>query len=161
LIDKLDFLVRFWELKARNASLGEPLGPNEQLELLSLMQLVTGDLDVPAAGPVERPKSALPAQMIGDGTILGVEVRTISAAALVISCAGAVPVGSHVIVRTADAITGVEYALPCSVLWVYKGAPTILALTVDGIPTRAVFADVPVPRMAMPLALGRHARMRA
>jgi hypothetical protein len=66
-----------------------------------------------------------------------------------------------VIVRTADAITGVEYALPCSVLWVYKGAPTILALTVDGIPTRAVFADVPVPRMAMPLALGRHARMRA
>jgi hypothetical protein len=161
LIDKLDFLVRFWELKARNVSLGQPLGPNEQVELLSLMQLVTGDLDVPAAGPVERPKSALPAQMIGDGTILGVEVRTISAAALVISCAGAVPVGSHVIVRTADAITGVEYALPCSVLWVYKGAPTILALTVDGVPTRAVFADVPVPRMAMPLALGRHARMRA
>ncbi len=161
MIDKLDFLVRFWELKARNVSLGQPLGPNEQVELLSLMQLVTGDLDVPAAGPVERPKSALPAQMIGDGTILGVEVRTISAAALVISCAGAVPVGSHVIVRTADAITGVEYALPCSVLWVYKGAPTILALTVDGVPTRAVFADVPVPRMAMPLALGRHARMRA
>ena len=27
MIDKLDFLVRFWELKARNASLGEPLGP--------------------------------------------------------------------------------------------------------------------------------------
>ena len=161
MIDKLDFLVRFWELKARNASLGEPLGPKEQIELLSLMQLVTGDLDVPAAGPVDRPKGALPAQMIGDGTILSVEVRSISAAALVMSCAGAVPVGSQVIVRTTDAVSGVEYALPCSVLWVYKGAPTIVALAVDGIPTRAVFAEVPVPRMAMPLALGRHARLRA
>src|SRR5688500_10659642 len=43
LLDKLDFLVRFWELKARNGSLGAPLAPNEQIELLSLMQLVTGD----------------------------------------------------------------------------------------------------------------------
>lgn len=161
MIDKLDFLVRFWELKARNASLGEPLGPREQIELLSLMQLVTGDLDVPAAGPVDRPKSALPAQMIGDGTILGVEVRSVSAAAVVVSCASQVPVGSHVILRAADAISGVEYALPCTVLWVYKGAPTIVALHVDGIPTRAVFVEVPVPRMAMPLALGKHARLRA
>ena len=61
MIDKLDFLVRFWELKARNASLGEPLGPREQIELLSLMQLVTGDVEVPPAGPVDRPKSAVPA----------------------------------------------------------------------------------------------------
>jgi hypothetical protein len=161
LIDKLDFLVRFWELKARNASLGEPLGPNEQIELLSLMQLVTGDLDVPSAGPIERPKGALPAQMIGDGTILAVEVRSISAAAVVVSCASVVPAGTHIILRTADAISGVEYALPCTVLWVYKGAPTIVALHVDGIPTRAVFASVPVPSMAMPLALGKHARLRA
>lgn len=161
MIDKLDFLVRFWELKARNASLGEPLGPSEQIELLSLMQLVTGDLEVPAVGPVERPKSAVPAQMIGDGTILAVEMRSVSAAAVVVSCAGTMPAGSHVIVRAADAISGVEYALPCSVLWVYRGAPTIMALGVDGIPTRAVFAEAPTPRMAMPLALGRHARLRA
>src|SRR6188474_2007856 len=87
LIDKLDFLVRFWELKARNASLGEPLGPSEQIELLSLMQLVTDDLDAPAAGPVERPRGALPAQMIGDGTILPVEVRNITASAVIVSCA--------------------------------------------------------------------------
>jgi hypothetical protein len=42
---------------------------------------------------------------------------------------------------------------------VYPGAPTILALTVDGIPTRSVFAGVPEPRLSMPLALGKHARM--
>ena len=159
MIEKLDFLVRFWELKARNASLGEPLASREQIELLSLMQLVTGDLEVPAIGNYERPKNALPAQMIGDGTILPVEIRNVSAAALLVSCAGQVPAGAQVILRAADAITGVEYVLPCNVLWVYKGAPTILALSVDGIPTRSVFAGVPEPRMSMPLALGKHARL--
>lgn len=159
MIDKLDFLVRFWELKARNASLGEPLAPREQLELLSLMQLVTGDLEIPPAGPVERPKSALPAQMIGDGAILQVEIRSVSAAALVVSSASTVPSGSRVILRAADAISGVEYALPCSVAWVYDASPTILALGVDGIPTRSVFAGVPEPRLSMPLSLGKHARL--
>jgi hypothetical protein len=162
LIDKLDFLVRFWELKARNASLGEPLAPREQIELLSLMQLVTGDLDVPQIGPIDRPKGALPAQLIGDGTILSVEIRAVTAAAVVVSCASHVAVGSQVILRAADAISGVEYALPCKVLWVYKASPTILALSVDGIPTRMVFADVPQPRMSTPLgAMGKPARLRA
>jgi hypothetical protein len=159
LIDKLDFLVRFWELKARNASLGEPLSAREQIELLSLMQLVTFDLDVPQVGPCERPKSALPAQMIGDGTILSVEIRSVTAGAMIVSCASTVPAGAQVILRAADAITGIEYALPCNVLWVYRGAPTIVALAVDGIPTRKVFAGVPEPRLAMPLALGKHARL--
>jgi hypothetical protein len=158
LIDKLDFLVRFWELKARNASLGEPLRGDEQIELLSLMQLVTGDLDVPAVGPYERPKNALPAQMIGDGTILTVEIRGVAAGAVIVSCASTVPAGAQVILRAADAITGVEYALPCNVLWVYRGAPTIVALGVDGIPTRSVFVGIPEPRLTMPLALGKHVR---
>ena len=159
MIDKLDFLVRFWELKARNASLGQPLTANEQIELLSLMQLVTGDLDIPTIGPCERPRTALPAQMIGDGTILPVEIRSVAAGAVIISCASVVPAGSHVILRAADAVTGVEYALPCHVLWVYRGAPTIIALSVDGIPTRKVFVGLPEPRLAMPLALGKHARL--
>lgn len=158
LIDKLDFLVRFWELKARNASLGEPLVAKEQIELLSLMQLVTSDLDVPAKGMYERPRHALPAQMIGDGTILPVEVRSVAAGAVIVSCASTVPAGAQVILRAADAITGVEYVLPCKVLWVYRGAPTIVALSVDGIPTRTVFVGVP-ERISMPLALGKHARL--
>src|SRR5262245_51242061 len=159
LIDKLDFLVRFWELKARNASLGEPLAAREQIELLSLMQLVTGDLEVPAAGMYERPRHALPAQMIGDGTILPVEIRSVAAGAVIVSCAGAVPAGAQVILRAADAVTGVEYVLPCKVHWVYRGAPTIVALGVDGIPTRSVFVGVAEPKLAMPLALGKHARL--
>ena len=159
MIEKLDFLVRFWELKARNASLGEPLAGREQIELLSLMQLVTGDLDAPSVGPVERPRGALPAQMIGDGTILPVEIRNVTAAAVIVSCASTIPAFAPVILRAADAITGVEYALPCKVLWVYRAAPTIVALVVDGIPTRAVFAGIPEPRMSMPLALGKHERL--
>jgi hypothetical protein len=159
LIDKLDFLVRFWELKARNCSLGEPLTGREQIELLSLMQLVTSDLDVPAPGPCERRRNALPAQMIGDGTILPVEIRSVTAGAVIVSCAGAVPTGAQMILRATDAISGVEYVLPCTVLWVYRGAPMILALGVDGIPTRRVFAGIPEPRLSMPLALGKHARI--
>ncbi len=159
MIDKLDFLVRFWELKARNASLGEPLAAREQIELLSLMQLVTGDLDVPAAGMYERPRHALPAQMIGDGTILPIEIRNVAAGAVIVSSTGIVPAGAQVILRAADAVTGVEYVLPCKVHWVYRGAPTILALGVDGIPTRTVFVGVAEPKLAPPLALGKHARL--
>lgn len=159
MIDKLDFLVRFWELKARNGSLGEPLAGQEQIELLSLMQLVTADLDVPAIGPIERPKHALPAQMIGDGTILSVEIRSVAAGAVIVGSASIVPVGAQVILRAADAITGVEYAFPCNVLWVYRGTPAIVALSVDGIPTRRVFAGLPEPRLTMPLPIGKHARL--
>ena len=159
MIEKLDFLVRFWELTARNASLGEPLSAREKMELLALMQLVTGDIDVPDPGPVDRPKSAVPGQVIGEGTILSVEIRSVGAAALVVSCASPLPKGAQVILRTADAISGVEYALPCRVLWVHKGAPAILALEVDGIPTRRVFVEVPEPAFSMPLALGKHARL--
>jgi hypothetical protein len=159
LIDTLDFLVRFWELKARNASLGEPLVAREQIELLSLMQLVTNELEIPAAGMYERPRHALPAQMIGDGTILPVEIRSVAAGAVIVSCAGVVPADAQVIVRAADAVTGVEYVLPCKVHWVYRGAPTIVAVGVDGIPTRNVFVGVAEPKLSMPLALGKHARL--
>lgn len=159
MIDKLDFLMRFWELNARNSSLGTPLSTGEQIELLSLMQLVTSELDVPAPGPCERRRNALPAQMIGDGTILTVEVRSVSAGSVIVSCASSVPAGAQVILRATDAITGVEYVLPCNVLWVHRAAPMILALRVDGIPTRRVFAGVPEPRLSMPLALGKHVRL--
>ena len=163
MIEKLDFLVRFWELTARNASLGEPLSSREQMELLSLMQLVTGDLEVPEPGPVDRPKSPIPAQVIGEGTMFPVEIRTVGAAALVVSCASALPNGAQVILRAADAISGVEYAMPCKVLWVHRGSPAILALAVDGIPTRRVFVEVPEPRLSMPLSLSlgprKHARL--
>jgi hypothetical protein len=158
-IDKLGFLVRFWELKARHATLGEPLSTREQLELLSLMQLVTGDFRMPEPGTCARPANALPAQLIGEGTILPVEVRYVCAAALLVASSKSMTPAERVIVRTADAVSGIEYALPCSVAWVYDASPCVMALVVDGIPVRAEFAAMPEPRTASVLSMGRQVRL--
>ncbi len=159
MIDKLGFLSRFWELKARHATLGEPLAPAEQVELLSLMQLVTSDFRMPEPTAYARPNDALPAQLIGEGTILPVEVRHVSAAAIVVASVKPVTLGERVIIRTTDAITGVEYALPCHVAWVYDASPCMMALVVDGIPTRAEFSQLPEPRNAQVLQIGRQVRL--
>ena len=138
---KLDFLVRFWELSARHASEGQPLAQDEQRELLSLLQLVTPDLKIPAPGAAPRDASSFPAQMIGEGIAQTIALRNVTAAALVATSAITVPHGVQVILRATDAVAGVEYALPCKVLWVYPGAPNTIALMVDGVPSRTRFVD--------------------
>jgi hypothetical protein len=158
-IDKLGFLVRFWELRARHATLGEPLSPAEQLELLSLMQLVTSDFKMPEPGACARPANALPAQLIGEGTIQPVEVRHVCAAALLVASVKTVTLGERMIVRTADAVSGVEYVLPCTVAWVYEGSPCIMAVVVDGIPTRSELTSLPEPRVAQSFPIGRQSRL--
>ena len=158
-VDKIGFLVRFWELKARHATLGQPLSPRERLELLSLMQLITPDFKLPEPGTCARPADALPAQLIGEGTILPVEVRHVCAAALLIASARPMTPAERAIVRTADPISGVEYALPCTIAWVYDASPCIMALIVDGIPTRTEFAAMPEPRVASVLPMGRRVRL--
>ena len=67
--------------------------------------------------------------------------------------------GERVIVRMADAISGVEYALPCSIAWVHDASPCIMALVVDGIPTRSEFALMPEPRVAGVLSMGPQVRL--
>jgi hypothetical protein len=158
-IDKLGFLVRFWELKARHATLGQPLSSSEQIELLSLMQLVTSEFRMPEPGACVRPANALPAQLIGEGTIQAVEVRHVSAAALLVASAKSVSLGERMIVRAADAVSGVEYVLPCSVAWAHEGTPCTLALVVDGIPTRSDLTSLPEPRVAQGFAIGRQSRL--
>ncbi len=162
MIDKLGFLVRFWELKARHATLGEPLSASEQVELLSLMQLVTGDFKMPPPGTCARPANPLPAQLIGEGTILSVEVRYVCAAALLVASVKPMTLGERVIIRTADAVSGVEYALPCSLAWVHDASPCIMALVVDGIPVRSDFLVLPGPAITRDLRvlpIGRQARL--
>ena len=158
-IDKLGFLARFWELKARHATLGQPLSSNEQLELLSLMQLVTSDFHMPEPGTCARPANALPAQLIGEGTILPVEVRHVCAAAMLVASARSMTPGERVIIRTADAVSGVEYAFPCNVAWVYDASPCIMALVVDGVPIRSEMTGLSGPRVANVFPLGRQARL--
>lgn len=148
-IEKIDFLVRFWELKARSDRMGNPLAPVEQLELLSLMQLVNVDRRVQSAGPVTREPGSIPAQVIGDGSIQPIEIRNVSAAAILVASASAFDAGAQVIVRIADAVSGVEFALPCEVTWAYQGAPCTMALAVDGIPTRTDFVATAATSLRM------------
>lgn len=160
-IEKLDFLVRFWELKARHATLGEPLAAREQVELLSLMQLVQGEFAVPPAGPIRAARGALPAQLIGDGGMRRVEIRGLSAGALILASGTPIATGGQVILRAADAVTGVEYALPCKVLWVHPGStkePCTIAVVVDGIPTRSLFVT-PDAQMGGQLSIGQGERL--
>jgi hypothetical protein len=158
-IEKLGFLVRFWELKARHATLGEPLTASEQLELLSLMQLVTGDCRVPDPGPAPRTRSSLPAQLIGEGRIMAVEVRSVTAAAVIVASVRDMAAGERVILRAADAVSGVEYSIPCTVMWVYEGGPTTMALVVDGLPARNDFSSGSDAQARSTLAMGRQQRL--
>jgi hypothetical protein len=158
-IDKVGFLVRFWELKARHATLGHPLSSPEQVELLSLMQLVTGDFRVPEPGPCARPADAFPAQLIGEGILLSVEVRHVCAGALLVASVKPMSLGERALVRTSDAITGVEYTLPCNVAWVHHGNPCIMGLCVDGVPTCGELETLPGPRPVHLFSMGRQARL--
>lgn len=153
--DKIGFLVRFWELRSRYSA--GVLAAKEKLELLSLMQLVSGDLRLPKPGPFPRMRGAIPGQLIGAGTIATVDVRLVSASGLVVATSRSFTPKEQVVVRLADGITGVEYALPCSVLWVYDASPALLALSIDGIPSRTILCGNETIRS--PLALGRHERM--
>lgn len=159
MIDKLDFLVRFWELSARHATLGHPLMASEQLELLSLMQLVQSDALLPAVGHAATSDDAIPAQLIGEGAILAIELRDVSAYGMRVACADTMQQGTHVVVRAADAVSGVEYALPCKVAWVHRGAPNTMALVVDGIPSRKNFFSPIDAQARSSLAMGRHQRL--
>lgn len=139
LLDQLDFLVRFWELKARHAHQGEPLNASEQLELLSLLQLVSSELPVPPRVRVgtKRDRGAIPVQLIGDGAIVIAELRTVSAGALIVATSTTFQAGASLIVRVTDAVAGIEFSLPCGVAWSMPGTPDRMALTPDGVPSRA------------------------
>lgn len=151
MLEKLDFLVRFWGLKARHDLAGEPLSAPEQIELLSLLQLVTPELKLPSAGPLGRPNPIILVDLIGAGRIVSGELRAVTAAALFVASPVGMQEGARVIVRATDAVSGVEYSLPCRVAWAFGGAPTSLALRVDGVPGRSSFATVPdaVPNLGM------------
>src|ERR1700722_344985 len=120
MLEKLDLMVRFWELTARNATVGHPLTRDEQVELLSWMQLITTDMQVPGPGPLARNANALPAQVIGAGSSCAVELRAVLARALLVTTAVSLPVGASVLLHATDAIAGIEYVISCVVRWVHS-----------------------------------------
>ena len=141
MLDKLDFMVRFWRLRARHEALDTPLSTSERVELLSLLQLMASDLNLPPPGASPLSGSSIPVQLTAGGGFLAGELRVVCAEGVVITCkAPMMRAGQSAIVRMADAIAGVEYTLPCVVVWSFKGTPSSMALRVDGIPSRTSFA---------------------
>lgn len=151
MLEKLDLMVRFWELTARYATPGDgtisPLSKDEQVELLSWMQLITTDLEVPPPGPLAQNGNALPAQVIGAGTANAVELRGVLARALLVTSAMPIPEGASVLLRVTDAVAGVEYVIPCIVKWVHYASPCSVALAIDGVPSRKSFVARSEPKV--------------
>jgi hypothetical protein len=139
MLEKLDFMMRFWDLKARHESAGAPLSPVEQVELLSLLNLMATDDPLPEPGAPPRSEHALDAQITAHGGFVAVEIRMVCASGLVVACMTPLPAGQSTVVRLADDGSGVEYNLPCVVEWGVLGSPSAMALCVDGAPARTRF----------------------
>jgi len=151
MLEKLDLMVRFWELTARHCAGGQPLSADEQVELLSWLQLVTSEIDAASPGPLVRALAssdvAVPAQVIGAGTTNAVEIRAVLARALVVTSAAPLALGASVLLRATDAVAGVEYVVPCVVKWVHDASPCSAALTVDGAPNKKTFGACADPKV--------------
>ena len=158
MIQKLDMLVRFWELSARHATLGHPLVPSEQAELLSLMQQVPADTPAFEPGHDEPANDSFPVQIVAEEATLPAELREVSASGMRLTCAGSVKEGAHVVVRAADALRGVEYVVPCRVTLVHPGAPSVVTLVVDGAPSRVSFVAGTDRRVRDLAVMGRRLR---
>ena len=147
MLEKLDFMVRYWQLRARHKAVGASLTSLEQVELLSLLRLMSTDLRLPdEPGPPPRTEGGVPVQLTAPGGFISGELRLVCGEGVLVSCATPVRAGQRTILRVADAVSGVEYTVPCVVEWAHTGSPSAMALRVDGEPTRMSFA-IPLPGM--------------
>lgn len=161
MLEKLDFLVRFWELRARNEIADDPLADSERAELLGLLRLVSNDSNMSDPGPAPCAYGCLPVQMTARSGFLAGDLREITADQLIVAAADTLSEDDRTIVYLADALTGIEYTLPCVVLWTHADTPCAMGLAVDGIPLRATFT-VPVSGMLRsPLGLPQQPRASA
>lgn len=149
MLEKLDFMVRFWDLRARHEA-HAPLTPLERGELLSLLSLMVTDDPMPDPSPVMRGEG-IPAQITARGGFLAADLRHVCSAGLVVLTEAPLAIGQSTVVRVADAESGVEYTLPCVVEWTCVGSPATVALRVDGAPTRMAFTTPEVVTWGAPL----------
>jgi hypothetical protein len=151
-MEKFDFLVRYWELRARYETLGAALGAHERIELLSLLQLLSS---APSSNSsTGSGRRGVPVQLTAGSGFLAADLQDVSSERLIVGAAERLPPGRRTIVYIADAMTGVEYAVPCTVAWSREDEPCLISLVPDGIPTRTHFT-VPVAGLfRSPLGIG-------
>jgi len=138
MLEKLDFMTRFWVLRARHGQMGAPLSAVERLELLSLLHLMSTDHRLPEPGPPPG-GDGVPVQITGPGGFFGGDLRMVCADGVVLSCAAPLVAGQSTIVRLVDTPRSIEYTLPCVVAWAFGGHQAALALRVDGAPSQVCF----------------------
>lgn len=148
MLEKLDFMVRFWSLRARYGARA-PLTAMERGELLSLLSLMVTDDPMPDPGQARG--DGMPVQIAARGGFLAANLLHVCSAGLLVLAPAPLPVGQSTMVRIAHAESGVEYTLPCIVDWTYPGTPTTMALRVDGAPTRMTCAPPEAGTWASPL----------
>src|SRR5260370_40196084 len=78
-MEKLDFLVRFWELRARFEVLGVPLTKSEGFELLSLLQFLAADNEPEAIESIDASSRGIPAQLTAGSGFLSAGLKDLSA----------------------------------------------------------------------------------
>lgn len=158
---KLDLLFRFWELRARHESLELMLDDNERAELLSLLRLVSSEKKVSEPGPAPFAPDGLPVQMTARSGFLTGDLREITADQIIVAAADTLVEEAPTILYVADIVSGIDYTLPCVVLWTHIDAPCSMGLAVDGVPMRSSFT-VPVSGMfRSPLGLPSQPRASA
>lgn len=150
MLEKLDFMVRFWDLKARHAAQA-PLSPLERGELLSLLSLMVADDPMPEpCGAAPRPDS-FPVQVATRGGFATADARYVCAIGFVVVGRSSLEAGQSTIVRLAIPGEGVEYTLPCVVEWTFTSNDTTIALRVDGAPTRTEGVPIELGAWGVPL----------
>jgi hypothetical protein len=142
--------VRFWELRARGDSARPPLDVSERRELFSLVQLVTSDARTPAF-PAPAVRRGLPVQLTAGSGFLSGQLQEVAADQVVVTAAESLVPGERTVVSLSDAVRGLEYTLPCTVIWSHDGTPCAMGLEVDGIPTRALLRLDVAGRLRSPL----------
>jgi hypothetical protein len=155
LMEKLDLLVRFWELRVRYEALGVPLSKQERLELLSLLQLVASGDEPQPLDSMDASRRGVPVQLTAGSGFLSGELKDLSYERLVVSAAEPLPIGHRTIVYVADAVTGVEYTLPCVVGSTRTDSPCLIGLAPDGLPLRSHFTVPSSGLWRSPLGIGR------
>jgi hypothetical protein len=160
-MEQLDLLVRFWELRVRYEALGMPLDKQERIELLSLLQLMASGEEAPPVETLDKSRRGLPVQLTAGSGFLAGELKHLSYDRLVVGTAELMPVGHRTIVYVADAVTGVEYTLPCVIASTRTDSPCLIVLTPDGLPLRSQFTVPSSGLWRSPLHIGRTANPRA
>jgi hypothetical protein len=112
---------------------------------------MTSEFGLPAPGPAPRTEEGIPVTLTAGGGFLACELRSVHADGIVVAAVAPLPAGTSTIARLADAVSGVEYEIPCSVVWSRTYTPASIALRVDGAPLRSEFSIPPVGMWRSPL----------